>query len=69
MVNARACSPCAAPTKMLVDAYNLVGGKLEKVWSWNGDDRTPKVRRQGMHGMHAADVDGDGRGKSSSVRQ
>jgi rhamnogalacturonan endolyase len=48
-------------TKMLVDAYNLVGGKLEKVWSWNGDEETPKVRGQGMHGMHAADVDGDGR--------
>ncbi len=48
-------------TKMLVDAYNLVDGKLEKVWSWNGDEETPKVRGQGMHGMHAADVDGDGR--------
>jgi rhamnogalacturonan endolyase len=34
---------------------------LEKVWSWDGDDETPKVRGQGMHGMHAADVDGDGR--------
>lgn len=48
-------------TTMLVDAYNLVGGKLEKVWSWNGDKETPQVRGQGMHGMHAADVDGDGR--------
>lgn len=48
-------------TKMLVDAYNLSGGKLEKVWSWNGDEESPKVRGQGMHGMHAADVDGDGR--------
>jgi rhamnogalacturonan endolyase len=48
-------------TTMLVDAYNLVGGKLEKVWSWNGDHETPPVRGQGMHGMHAADVDGDGR--------
>ncbi len=48
-------------TTMLVDAYNLVNGKLEKVWSWNGDKETPQVRGQGMHGMHAADVDGDGR--------
>jgi rhamnogalacturonan endolyase len=48
-------------TKMLVDAYNFGGGKLEKVWSWNGDNEAPKVRGQGMHGMHAADVDGDGR--------
>jgi rhamnogalacturonan endolyase len=48
-------------TTMLVDAYNLVNGKLEKVWSWNGDKEMPRVRGQGMHGMHAADVDGDGR--------
>jgi rhamnogalacturonan endolyase len=48
-------------TTMLVDAYNLVNGKLEKVWGWNGDHDSPPVRGQGMHGMHAADVDGDGR--------
>jgi rhamnogalacturonan endolyase len=48
-------------TTMLVDAYNLANGKLEKVWSWNGDRGIPQVRGQGMHGMHAADVDGDGR--------
>lgn len=48
-------------TTMLVDAYNLVNGKLKRVWSWNGDKETPPVRGQGMHGMHAADVDGDGR--------
>jgi rhamnogalacturonan endolyase len=48
-------------TTMLVDAYNLVNGHLEKVWSWNGDEESPQVRGQGMHGMHAADVDGDGR--------
>ena len=48
-------------TKMLVDAYNLVGGKLETVWKWNGDNESPQVRGQGMHGVHAADLDGDGR--------
>jgi rhamnogalacturonan endolyase len=48
-------------TTMLVDAYNLVDGKLVKVWSWNGDQETPQVRGQGMHGAHIADVDGDGR--------
>ena len=48
-------------TTMLVDAYNLANGKLEKVWSWNGDKDAVPVRGQGMHGMHAADVDGDGR--------
>jgi hypothetical protein len=26
-----------------------------------GDDETPIIRSQGAHGMHAADVDGDGR--------
>ncbi len=48
-------------TTMLVDAYNLLNGELEKVWSWNGDKDAVPVRGQGMHGMHAADVDGDGR--------
>lgn len=48
-------------TRMQVDAYNVVNRKLRKLWSWCGDDETPPVRGQGMHGMHAADVDGDGR--------
>ena len=47
-------------TLMRIDAYNLVGNKLELVWSWSGDDENPKVRGQGFHGMHAYDVDGDG---------
>ncbi|MCE5186520.1 MAG: hypothetical protein LLF76_10385 [Planctomycetaceae bacterium] len=48
-------------TLMRVDAYNLENKKLSKVWSWSGDDETPKVRGQGMHGLHAADIDDDGR--------
>jgi rhamnogalacturonan endolyase len=48
-------------TLMRVDAYNLDDSKLKPVWSWSGDDETPKVRGQGMHGLHAADIDGDGR--------
>ncbi len=48
-------------TKMIVDAYDLVDRKLKLRWHWNGDDENPPVRGQGMHGMHAADVDGDGR--------
>ena len=48
-------------TLMLVDAYDLVGGKLKLRWRWSGDNETPKVRGQGLHGMHADDVDGDGR--------
>jgi len=48
-------------TLMRVDAWNLVDGRLQKVWSWSGDDESPPVRGQGMHGMHAVDVDEDGR--------
>jgi rhamnogalacturonan endolyase len=48
-------------TRMYVDAYNVVQRRLVKVWSWDGDRENPPVRGQGMHGMHAADVDGDGR--------
>lgn len=48
-------------TLMRVDAYNLENRKLKSVWSWSGDNETPKVRGQGMHGLHAADVDNDGR--------
>lgn len=48
-------------TLMRVDAYNLDNKKLKQVWSWSGDDENPKVRGQGMHGMHAVDLDEDGR--------
>lgn len=48
-------------TRMVVDAYNLVDGRLEKVWRWDGDHESPQIRGQGSHGQHAVDVDGDGR--------
>lgn len=48
-------------TRMYVDAYQVVDRKLHKLWHWDGDSEVPPVRGQGMHGMHAADVDGDGR--------
>jgi len=48
-------------TTMRVDAYNLDSKTLKLVWSWNGDNENPPVRGQGMHGMHAADIDADGR--------
>ncbi len=48
-------------TLMRVDAYNFVNKKLEKIWSWSGDDEIPQVRGQGFHGLHAYDVDGDGK--------
>ncbi|MBM4103197.1 MAG: silent information regulator protein Sir2 [Planctomycetes bacterium] len=46
---------------MRADAYNLDNKKLKAVWNWSGDDENPPVRGQGMHGMHAADIDGDGK--------
>ena len=48
-------------TRMVVDAYNLVNGKLVKLWRWDGDKETPKIRGQGSHTMVVGDVDGDGR--------
>ena len=48
-------------TLMYVDAWNLINGKLVKVWRWFGDDSDPKVRGQGSHGMHIYDFDGDGK--------
>ena len=56
-------------TKMLVDAYDLSGGKLKQVWSWGGDNESPRARGQGMHGMHAADLDGDGLSLSTTTHQ
>lgn len=48
-------------TLMKIDAYNYVDKKLTKVWSWFGDDESPRVRGQGAHTLHAFDVDDDGR--------
>ena len=48
-------------TRMVVDAWNLKAGRLEKVWRWDGDRETPAVRGQGSHTLKAADVDGDGK--------
>jgi len=48
-------------TRMVVRAYNFVGKRLRLVWEWDGDRENPPVRGQGAHGMHAVDVDGDGR--------
>lgn len=48
-------------TRMVVDAYNLVNGKLVKLWRWDGDTEKPQIRGQGSHTMVVGDVDGDGR--------
>lgn len=48
-------------TAMYVDAWNLVNGKLVKIWRWFGDNDEPHIRGQGSHGMHVYDFDGDGK--------
>lgn len=46
---------------MMVDAYQLNGNKLEKLWRWDGDEENPVIRSQGAHSLHTVDVDNDGR--------
>jgi rhamnogalacturonan endolyase len=48
-------------TLMRVDAYHFEQNELRPVWKWSGDDESPPVRGQGMHGLYAVDLDGDGR--------
>ncbi|MBN1421887.1 MAG: FG-GAP repeat protein, partial [Planctomycetes bacterium] len=45
-------------TIIKVRAYAFEGGALRPLWSWDAEGR---YRGQGMHGLKAADVDGDGR--------
>ncbi|MCX6902771.1 MAG: silent information regulator protein Sir2 [Verrucomicrobia bacterium] len=45
-------------TIIKVQAYDPL---LNLKWSWEASGEYKKYRGQGMHGMHAADVDGDGR--------
>jgi len=46
---------------IVVDAYQYHDKTLQRLWHWDGDEETPVIRSQGAHGMHSADVDGDGR--------
>lgn len=46
---------------MVVDAWQLNGGKLQRMWRWDGDEENPVVRSMGAHSMVTGDVDGDGR--------
>ncbi len=46
---------------MVVDAYQMKGKKLEKVWRWDGDEENPVIRSQGAHSLHTVDLDNDGR--------
>ncbi|MCR4859905.1 MAG: silent information regulator protein Sir2 [Bacteroidales bacterium] len=47
--------------KMTANAYQLVNGKLELLWAWNGDEESPVIRAQGSHQIVCADIDNDGR--------
>jgi len=46
---------------MMVDAWQLKGSKLEKLWRFDGDEENPVMRSQGAHNMVCGDVDNDGR--------
>ncbi len=46
---------------MVVDAWQLNGNRLERLWHWDGDEENPVIRSMGAHNMVAGDVDGDGR--------
>jgi len=46
---------------IVVIAYRLVDGKLEKIWQWDNCKLGREYQGQGAHWMHAADVDDDGR--------
>jgi rhamnogalacturonan endolyase len=41
-----------------VQAYD---GQLNLIWQWNSRDEKERYSGSGIHGMHIADVDGDGR--------
>ncbi|MCL1921057.1 MAG: carbohydrate binding domain-containing protein [Kiritimatiellaeota bacterium] len=46
---------------MLVDAWQLKDGKLEKLWSYSNENLPDLYQGQGAHSCICADVDGDGR--------
>ncbi len=46
---------------MVVRAYRFENRQLREVWHWDNAQLDRKYRGQGAHGMHCADVDGDGR--------
>ncbi|NLG13721.1 MAG: hypothetical protein GX561_05890 [Lentisphaerae bacterium] len=46
---------------MAAEAWQLVNGKLERVWSYDNSELSMKWYGQGAHTNYALDVDGDGR--------
>jgi len=47
--------------QIILVAYRFSGGKLQEVWRWDNANLPGGYRGQGAHGMHAADVDADGK--------
>ncbi len=47
--------------RMIVHAYQLRGGQLERLWEYDNEELGAKYWGQGAHFTLAADVDGDGR--------
>lgn len=45
---------------MKAEAYFLRDRKLQKVWSWSNEFAGWRYQGQGQHGIHIADIDGDG---------
>ena len=48
-------------SRMKVDAYQMLGGKLEKLWRYDNAAYPTSFWGQGAHATRVADVDGDGR--------
>jgi len=46
---------------IVLTAFRLVDGKLQKVWQWDNRNEDRTYRGQGAHWLHSADVDADGR--------
>ncbi len=48
-------------TRVIVDAYQLRGGRLEKLWRYDNQEYGSQWWGQGAHFTQVGDVDGDGR--------
>ncbi len=46
---------------MAIETWQLVGGKLQRVWTYDNMELSRKWQGQGAHTNYALDVDGDGR--------
>ncbi len=48
-------------TRATLVAYNLVDGKLQKIWTFDSNEAGSKAAGQGNHSVTAADIDMDGK--------